>query len=148
MAFEKHRPIKTKLYQLILKYPKFHVISRIVWCIRNYGTVVNYNTIHNKVVYKYFFKAFYNRLYKKKYNLQIWQHNVRYINIIVIKYIIILDIPTGKRKLSMDIADTTTPAEMAQVFSLVNLVRRYKWVISNLNLDVTKKQIKTDIQRY
>ena len=47
-------------------------MSNIVQCIRNYDSVVNYNTAHIKAVHKYLLKAFYNKTYKNEYNSQIW----------------------------------------------------------------------------
>lgn len=34
---------------------------------------------------------FYNKTIKKKYNAQIWQHNIHHINLIIIKDVIISD---------------------------------------------------------
>lgn len=50
--------------------------------------MVNYHTIHNEVVHKYFFKAFYNTTIKKEYKLQIHQYNVCHPNIVVMKDVI------------------------------------------------------------
>ncbi len=52
--------------------------------------MINNNRAHNKVEYKYFFKAFYNRINRKKYDFQILQYKICHINIIVIKDIIII----------------------------------------------------------
>ncbi len=71
IAFEHHRPIKSKLCQPPFNKPKFHAISHFIQCIRDYGSAVNYNTTHSKVVHKYFTKAFYNKTNKKKYHSQI-----------------------------------------------------------------------------
>lgn len=62
-------------------------------------------------MHKYLLKVFYNRT-KKKYNLQIWQYNVYYIYIIAIKDPIFLEKAKEKEKLSMDIADIITLAEV------------------------------------
>ena len=40
-------------------------------------------------MHKYLLKAFYNRTNKKEYDLQIWQYNVCYTNIIAMKDVII-----------------------------------------------------------
>ncbi len=63
-------------------------------------------------MHKYILKAFYKKTNKKKYKLQIRQHNVRHNNIIAIKHIIILE-KVRKKKLSEDLADITTLAEVA-----------------------------------
>lgn len=99
-------------------------------------------------MYKYFFKVFYNKINKKEYNLQIWQYNIYYTNIIIIKDVIILEKTKKKEKLSIDIADITTLVKMAQVLSLVNFARKYIWSINNTNIDVTKKLRLTDIKKY
>ena len=46
------------------------------------------------------------------------------------------------------IADTTAPAEMARVSSLVDLADRYNWVISNADLDIIKELGLTSIKKY
>ena len=61
-------------------------------------------------MYKYLFKAFYNKINKKEYNLQIWQYNVRYINILVIKDMIISEKAKKKEILLKGIVDTTVLA--------------------------------------
>ena len=50
---------------------------------------------------------------KKEYNSQIWQHNLRHTNIIVIKDVIIEEKVREKGRLSKDIADTTAPVKVA-----------------------------------
>lgn len=53
-----------------------------------------------------------------------------------------------KKKLSKDIVNITTLAKMAQIFSFINLVERYMWVISNVNLDIIKKLRLTNMKKY
>ncbi len=50
---------------------------------------------------------------KKEYDLQIWQYNMHYINIIVMKDVIILKKTKEKIKLSESITDITMSVEMA-----------------------------------
>ena len=71
IIFEYYWPINSKLYQLTFNYFKFHGICYFAQCIWDYSSVVNYETVYNKVVYKYLFKAFYTKTNKKEYNLQI-----------------------------------------------------------------------------
>ena len=125
IAFENHQLIDSKLCQPTFDYPKFHAITHFVLYIWDYDSVVNYNTTHNKAVYKYLLKAFYNKMNKEKYNSQIWKHNVRHTNIIAIKDIIIKKKARKKKGLSENIADTTTSAEVTQVWSLVDLAEEY-----------------------
>ena len=68
IAFEYYWPIDSKLYRLTFNYPKFHTVTHFTQCIRDYGSAVNYNIAHSKVVHKYILKAFYNRTNKKEYN--------------------------------------------------------------------------------
>ena len=89
IAFEHHRPIDLKLCRPTFNYPKFHTVTHFAQCIRDYGNAVNYNTAPSKAAHKYLLKAFYNRTKKKEYNSQIWQHNVRHTNVIVMKDVII-----------------------------------------------------------
>ncbi len=67
IAFEHHQPINSKLCRPTFNYPKFQAISQFVQCIRDYGSIVNYDTAHSKAAHKYL-KAFYNRTNKKEYN--------------------------------------------------------------------------------
>ena len=50
--------------------------------------------------------------------------------------------------LSKGIADTTVPAEVAQLLSLLDFARRYNWAMSNANLDEIKKLGLTGIKKY
>lgn len=72
------------------------------------------------MVYKYLLKAFYNKINKKEYNLQIWQHNIYYINITALKDIIIFEKAREKKKLLKDIAIITAPAKVAQGLGFIN----------------------------
>lgn len=99
-------------------------------------------------MHKYILKTFYTKTNKKEYNLQIWEHNVSHINIIAMQNIIILEKTRRIKKLLVVITDTTTPVEMGQALSLVDLVRRYKWAMSNTDLDIAKKQELIDIKKY
>lgn len=73
---------------------------------------MNYNIARNKTVYKYFLKVFYNKTNKKEYELQIWQNNICYTNIIAMKSVIILEKHKERKKLLRSIADITTSAEV------------------------------------
>lgn len=85
---------------------------------------------------------------KKEYDLQIWQHNVCYTNIIAMKDVIITKKAKKKIRLSKGIADITTAAELAQVSSLINLTRQCIWAISNVDLDAAKELRLSDIKKY
>ena len=87
--------------------------------------MVNYDIAHSKAVHKYFFKTFYNKINKKEYELQIWQHNVHYTNGIAMKEVIISE-KARKKKLLEDTVDTIAPAKVAQALSPVDLTWRYK----------------------
>lgn len=75
--------------------------------------MINYNTAYSKMANKYLFKAFYNKTNKKKYNLQIWQNNICYTNIIIIKNVIILIKTREKKELSRNILDIIVQAKVA-----------------------------------
>ena len=72
IALEHHQPIDSKLCQPIFNYAKFYAISHFVQCISDFGSAVNYNTVHYEAAYKYLLKTFYNKTNKKEYNSQIW----------------------------------------------------------------------------
>ena len=76
-------------------------------------------------MHKYLLKTFYNKINKKEYKLQIWQHNVQHTNIIAMKDIIILK-KTKEKIQSKSLVDTTALVEVAQVSRFVNLAWRYK----------------------
>ena len=53
-----------------------------------------------------------------------------------------------KKRLSEDIANTTTLAKVTQASSSIDFARKYIWVMSNANLDVAKKLRLTNIKKY
>ena len=148
IPFEHHRLIDSKLCQPTFNYPKLHAISHFIQYIWDYDSAINYNTAHSKMTHKYLLKAFYNRINKKGYNSQIRQHNIRHINIIAMKDVIILEKARKKKMLLESIADTTVQAEMAWVLSLIDLARRYNWAMSNADLDAVKELRLTNIKKY
>ena len=85
IAFEYYRLIDSKPCPPSFNYPKFYAVIYFAQCIWGYGNAINYNTVHSKVAYKYLFKAIYNRTNKKEYVVQIWQHNLRHMKVIIIK---------------------------------------------------------------
>lgn len=91
MAHKNHMPIDSKLSRPTFNYPKFNAMRYFVLWIWDYSSDVNYDTAHSKIAYKYFFKTFYNKINKKKYDLQIRQHNVNNTNIIAVKDVIIIE---------------------------------------------------------
>lgn len=91
IAFKNYWPIDLKLCWPTFNYLKFHAISHIVPCFWDYSNAVNYDIANSEVAYKYPLKAFSNRTNKKEYELQIWQHNISHINMIVMNNTIILE---------------------------------------------------------
>ena len=63
---------------------------------------------------------------QKKYNWQIRQNNIHYINKITIKDVIILKKTKKKEKPSIDILDTIALTKMAKILSFVDFSMRYK----------------------
>ena len=110
----------------MFNYPKFHAVSHFAQCIRDYGSAVNYDTAHSKAAHKYLLKAFYNRTNKKKYDAHIWQHNVRYTNVIAMKDVIISKKALKKeRQLVVRNADKIALAEVGRTSSLMDLDGKY-----------------------
>ena len=64
------------------------------------------------------------------------------------KAVIILEKTREEEMLSKNIANTTTPAEVAQVSSLVDLTGRYNWAMNDANLDLVKELGLTGIKKY
>ena len=148
IAFKHHQSIYLTLYQPTFIYYNIYTICYFVQYIQDYGSVVNYNIAHKKVVYKYLLQAFYNWINKKKYDLQIWQHNICHTNIITMKYLIISRKVMEENMLSKGIMDTNAPIEMAQILSPIDFARRYNKTISNANLDWLKELGLTSIKKY
>ena len=149
IAFKHYRLIDSKLCQLTFNYPKFHAVTYFTRCIRDYGSAVNYDTAHSKVSHKYFFKAFYNRINKKKYDAQIEQHNVRHINVISMKDVIISKKTIEKEgQLVVRNIDKIVLAEVRRTSSLMDLDGKYIWAISNIDIYATKDLRLTGIKKY
>lgn len=74
--------------------------------------------------HKYLLKTFNNRSNKKEYNSQIQEHNVYYINIIVIKDMVVVIERDGKNKEQLvikNLLDKTLMAEVVKVPSVIDL---------------------------
>lgn len=112
--------------------------------------MVNYDTIHSKAEYKYFFKVFYNSTNKKKYNFQIQQHNICHTNIIAIKNMIVAAEKGKKNRepLAIENANKTVMAKFAKVSSTINLFNKYNEAISNADIDLAGDLVLTDIKKY
>ena len=89
IVFKHHQPINAELCRPTFNYLKFYATSYFDKCIRDYGSTVNYDIAYSKAAHKYILKAFYNKTNEKEYNAQIWQHNIRHTNLIIIKGMII-----------------------------------------------------------
>ncbi len=61
---------------------------------------------------------------------------------------VIISEKARKKKLSESPADTTASAKMAQTSSSIDLVWKYRWAISNVNIDVAKELQLTKIKKY
>lgn len=55
------------------------------------------------------------------------------------KNVIIAEQARENKKQSEDIIDTTAPAKVGQVLSIIDLVGRYKWIMSYTDLDAAKE---------
>ncbi len=65
------------------------------------------------------------------------------------KDVIILEKAREEEMLSLEgIADTTAPAEVTRVSSLVDLTGRYNWAMSDADLDAAKELGLTGIKKY
>ena len=61
---------------------------------------------------------------------------------------VIISEKVREKKLSESPADTTTPVEVAQVSSPVDLAWRYRWAMNNFNMNVAKKLGPTGVKKY
>ena len=69
-------------------------------------------------------------------------------NIIAIKDLIISEKVREEKMLLEGIENTTAPAEVALVSSLVDLTGRYNWAMSDADLDIAKKLGLISIKKY
>ena len=149
IAFEHHWPIDSKLCQSTFNYPKFHTVTHLAQCIRDYGSAVNYDIAHSKAAHKYLLNPFYNRTNKKKYDAQIWQHNICYINVITMKDVIISKKALEKEgQLVVRNADNIALAEVGRTLSPMNLDGKYIWAISNVDIDAVRDLGLTGIKKH
>ena len=61
---------------------------------------------------------------------------------------IIISEKARKKKLLESPVDKTALAEVARAFSPVNLTWRYRWAISNIDMDATKELELTGVKKY
>lgn len=128
IAFENYCLIDTKLHQLTFNYSKFHAISYFVQYIWDYNSSVNYYTAYNKAIYKYLFKVFHNKTNKKKFELQIQQHNVHFINIIIIKDIVAAakrDRKNKERLIMKNLLNKIAIVEVAKISNIIDHGGKY-----------------------
>ncbi len=72
---------------------------------------------------------------------------MRHTNIIAIKDVIISE-KVREKKLSEGLADTTAPAEVARASSPIDLAWKYRWAMSNVDMDATKALGLTGVKKY
>ena len=126
IAFKYHWPIDLKLYGPMFNYLKFYAVTHFAQCIRDYGSAINYTTVHSKAAHKYLRKAFYNMTNKEEYDAQIWQYNVRHTNVIAMKDVIISKKTLEKEgQLIVRNADKIALAEVGRTSSPMDLDGKY-----------------------
>lgn len=76
---------------------------------------------------KYIFKDFYNKTNKKEYNLQIWQYNICYTNLIAIKIMIAIAKrgEANKELLTIENTNKITIVENAKVSNIIDFNSKY-----------------------
>ena len=100
-------------------------MTHFVQCIWDSGSAINYNTAYNEIAYKCLLKAFYGRTNKKKYELQILEHNIRHTNIIVMQDVILIaQVSFGNAKKKKLVVDTLD-VEVTRVYSTTNVFSKY-----------------------
>ena len=72
---------------------------------------------------------------------------MQYINMFVIKDVIISE-KAREKKLLEGPVDITVPAEIARAINLVDLAWRYKWAMSNVDIDTVKKLGLIEVKKY
>ena len=61
---------------------------------------------------------------------------------------IIISEKARERKLSEGPTDRPIPAEVAKVSSLIDVARKYRWAIGNIDMDTAKKLGLTGVKKY
>lgn len=80
--------------------------------------------------------------------MQIWQYNVRHINIIIIKNKIIFENVREKNKLLVSIADIIVLAKQLQTFTPIDFTKKLLYLRSNTDIDARKKLKLAGIKKY
>lgn len=97
-------------------------------------------------MHKYYLKAFYEWTNKKKYDLQILQHNIRYINILIIQNIILLvKVERAKKK---KIAINMPTIKVMQVCNATNIQLKYNWSLNYIDNKVNMNLRLQGVEKY
>ena len=92
---------------------------------------------YSEVVHKYLLKTFYGKTNKKKYELQILEHNICYTNVIAMQNtILIVKVPVGsvkKKELVVDMLNI----EITRVCSTTNVLLKYNWHLNPMDDETT-----------
>lgn len=111
--------------------------------------MINNNIAHSETAHKYLLKVFYNKINKKRYNIQIWQYNICHTNVIAIKNIIKAAKKGRKtQKPSVKKVNRAVIVKNAKLLRVINISNKYKWVISNTNIDIARNLKLNSIKKY
>ncbi len=123
-------------------------MTHFVKCIYDYGSSINYDTIHSKAAHKYLFRAFYSRTNKKKYELQILKHNIRHTNGIAMQDFIlmakVLDRTAKKKQLVVDMSN----AKVTRVYNIINVLLKYNWHLNPTDDEIDMNLGRQSVKKY
>lgn len=101
------------------------------------------------MVHKYLFKAFYSKKNKKEYDIQIRQYNVRHFNVIAMKEVIGGTERNRKNQGSLaKKVDKAAMTKVAKVLRLIDMSNKYRWAISNVEMDAAKNPGLISVKKY
>jgi hypothetical protein len=138
VAFKALRPVDKATDEGYFNFPKFHVMTHYMSCIRDFGAADNFDTEHSEAGHKYHVKAFYRRTNKRQgYEDQICLHNTRRISMIAMEDILFHGQSRYTTQTNNDIrAQVSMPARIQNLTHIgwtVDLTQRKKLRLRGLN---------------
>ncbi len=116
-------------------YLKFHVISHYMNFIRRYEDADDFDTSYMKIAHKFLIKDYYNLTNKREnFQMQILHHNTRWINMLIMRDIILHDLITFRseidERMKVMITKFSRNLDLTQLewdLSEINLNQRWNW---------------------
>ena len=113
---------KNSTFNFYFNFLKWHIITYYENFIRLYDNTQNYDIYYSETVYKFLLKEFFSRTNKNlKYEIQILNHNIQRINIIVIIDLLIFKNSRRQTKVKKTFKlNITQSTKLINIFSSTN----------------------------